>query len=228
MASFYEPCRRRAVERWAVGRWAVDRLPASQRVCERPHSMATPKKKKGKKENREKQKEEKERTADTTHPSLLRLLSYAKVVLAGPVHGWYSGGGESRKAVFDEGQQGGKRDLTSGLGRVLKYLLTTVINNPIQINRKFNAIPRTRPHHFQYPGSPGTCAYSRSFPQPERRHHPPRRFIPALEFSSCVPAVWPQLMKRFIPFLSFCPLRSLLQQGPFHSSPSILASAPLR
>lgn len=53
-------------------------------------------------------------------------------------------GSKSEETVFDEGQ-GGKRDLTSGLGRVLKYLLTTAINNLIQINRKFNAIPRTRP-----------------------------------------------------------------------------------
>lgn len=207
MASFYEPCRRRAVERWAAGRLAVDRLPASQRVCERPHSMATRKKKKKKIEKNKK----KRRNAPPT-PHILACFGCCRMQRSysrDPSMGGIVGGRKS-EAVFDKGQQGGKRDLTSGLGRVLKYLLTTVINNPIQINRKFNAIPRTRPHHFHHPGSPGACAFPRSFPQPERRHYPPRRFIPALEFSSWAPTVWPQLMKRFIPFLSFCPLRSLL------------------
>ena len=94
---------------------------------------------------REKTKKNTERhTPDTTHPGLLGLLSYAEIVLAGPVHGRIVGRESREERLFDEGQ-GGKRDLTSGLGRVLKYLLTTAINNPIQINRKFNAIPRTRP-----------------------------------------------------------------------------------
>ena len=35
-------------------------------------------------------------------------------------------GGELEGTLFEEGQ-GGKRDLTSGLGRVLKYWLTSTI-----------------------------------------------------------------------------------------------------
>jgi hypothetical protein len=103
--------------------------------------------------NRRKKKKRERRTTNTTHPGLLRLLSYAEIVLAGPVHGQCG-----RKRFLDEGM-GGKRDLNSGLGPVLKYWLTTAINNPIQINRKFNSIPRTRPHHFHYPGSSRPCAF---------------------------------------------------------------------
>jgi hypothetical protein len=64
---------------------------------------------------------------------------------------------------------------------VLKYFETTAINNPIQINRKFNAIPRTRPLHFPPSRLPPSMCLPSSLPQPERRHYSPRRFIPALE-----------------------------------------------
>jgi hypothetical protein len=52
--------------------------------------MATHQKKKGKKKEngKSRKKQSRERhTPNTTHPGLLGLLSYAEIVLAGPVHG---------------------------------------------------------------------------------------------------------------------------------------------
>ena len=112
----------------------------------------------GHRKKKEKKKIEKwmrrRHTPNAAHPSLLRLLSYAEIIIAGPVHcrvGW----GE-REFIYEG--QGGKRDLNSGLGRVLKYLLTTAINKPIQINRKLDSIPRTRPQ-VHHPGSNRPCAF---------------------------------------------------------------------
>lgn len=81
------------------------------------------KKKKRKWQNKTKHRDTKmaeRRTANTAHPSLLRLLSDEDVVLAGPVHRHDSRGEEGLEDDFWEGR-GGKRDLNSGLGRVLKY-----------------------------------------------------------------------------------------------------------
>jgi len=75
---------------------------------------------------------------------------------------------ESEETLFDEGQ-GGKRDLTSGLGRVLKYLLTTAINNQIansmQIHGHGPSLPQFRL------ARPYMCLPS--LPRPERWHQPP-------------------------------------------------------
>src|SRR6266403_1649017 len=89
------------------------RSAASEPQCERrPRSMATPKKK-----GRERH------TANTTHPGLLGLLSYAEIVLAGPVHDMCSGERMNRRGATMARE--GKRDLDSGLGPVLKYWQTT-------------------------------------------------------------------------------------------------------
>ena len=118
-----------------------------------------------------------------------------------------------RKRDFCKGP-GEKRDLTSGRGRVLKYWLTTAINNPIQINRKFNTIPRTRPHlSVHYPGSPRLAMWPPSTPTAGAPAPPTRRFIPALEWPSCVPVGWPQFIENVHPSF-ICPIaHSSVLQG---------------
>jgi hypothetical protein len=99
--------RRRGGWRWEVFTSLVDdaQLNDGRRVdwpsigcqraseCERPHSMGHKKKKKMEKQKKTKQSTER-RTPNTTHPGLLRLLSYAEIVLAGPVHGRVGSGEE--------------------------------------------------------------------------------------------------------------------------------------
>ncbi len=46
------------------------------------------------------------RTANTTHPGLLRLLSYAEIVLAGPVHVVRRRRKAEGNGFIDEGQGG--------------------------------------------------------------------------------------------------------------------------
>ena len=207
----------------SIGRRSAASEPASERHDPIPWPHTKKKIGKKKMENGKSRKKTKQRKTYPQHHT--SWPAWAAVVCRDRTRGtrpWFVWRNKDESSRGKKGK-GGKRDLNSGLGPVLKYFETTAINNPIQINRKFNAIPRTRPLHFP----------------PSRL--PPSMCLPFLAPTAGAPALATppiysrsRVSKAFLvgsdrvatvhrnhPFPFILPYFALSSQGHFHSSPSI-------